>query len=71
MSKYIPSEIKTGTDLTNRKILISCNDVVKYKTLIERLTSEVALLVEVVQIQNDALRQLRNELELRRIQSDD
>jgi hypothetical protein len=70
MSKYIPSEIKTGTDLANRKILISCNDVVKYKTLIERLTSEVALLVEVVQIQNDALRQLRNELELRRIQSD-
>ena len=70
MSTRIPSEIKTGTDLTNRKIMISCNDVIKYKMLIERLTSEINLLIEVVRVQNDAIGKLRNELGLRRIQSD-
>ncbi len=72
MSTYIPSEIKTGADLdlTNRKILISCNDVVKYKMLIESLKSEVALLCEVVQIQDNALIKLRNQLDMRRNQSD-
>lgn len=67
MSTRIPSEIKTGTDLTNRKIMISCNDVIKYKMLIERLTSEINVLIEVVRVQNDAIGKLRNELGLRRI----
>ena len=54
----IPKEIKTGFDLANRKILISCDDVIKYKMVIEKLTSDINILHEVIQVQNDMIKRL-------------